>query len=136
MVPEIPPFPTKRITPAVISYEGHLVVAGGKVNLGGIEKLSVVEVLKAGTKQWFTAASLPYPTCSMAATVCRDNLYLTGGFTEDGETKLVLSCSFPALVQSSQQPPSLMARIKGTLHHSADQGSDTNAEIWQSSSRR
>ena len=129
---KFPPYPTIRISATVFSYHGYLVVAGGKVTtINNPEKLSVVEVLKAGTKQWFTAASLPYPACSMTATVCRDNLYLIGGFTEDGETKSVLSCSIPALVQSSQQPNSLMARIKDTLRHSADQG--TNAEIWQSS---
>ena len=127
---KFPPFPTKRISPAIVSYHGYLLVAGGKVSLSGSEKLSVVEVMRADTKQWFTATSLPYPACSMAATVCRDNLYLTGGFNEDGATKSVLSCSFSALVQSSQQPNSLRARIKGTLR-SADQGSATNAEIWQ-----
>ena len=101
-----PPFPTKRITPAVISYEGHLVVAGGKVNLGGIEKLSVVEVLRAGTKQWFTAASLPYPTCSMAATVCRDNLYLPADSPKMGNQN-----------RSSPAPSQLLSNPLNSLLH-------------------
>ena len=129
---KFPPLPTKRYSPAVPCHNGYLVVAGGKVSMTSTEKLSVVEIMNEDTKQWHTAASLPYPVSSMTATLCGDTLYFVGGFSQDGETNSAFGCSFSALLRSCQQPTSLMSRIKGSLQSSSGQGSITNEMLWQS----
>ena len=128
-VEKFPPFPSKRMSVSVVCYMHYLVVAGGKLQMLSNEyKVTTVEVMNVNTMQWYNAASLPYPACSMGASVCGDQLYLAGGFEVDGDTKKVLHCSLPALTQSCQPlSNSLGARIKRAI--SSPQGRDHH--IWQ-----
>jgi len=128
-VQKFPPFPTKRMSVSVVHvhYIQYLIVAGGKLQfLANEDKVATVEVMNVNTLQWHNAANLPYPACSMGASVCGDQLYLGGGFDADGETKKVLHCSLPALIQSCQSL-SLGARIKRAISY--PQGHDHH--IWQ-----
>ena len=68
---------------------------------GGIGKsyLKTVEVLNVGSKEWFTAASLPSELFSASATICNSRLYILGGsVTLDTITHSVFTCSMRALV--------------------------------------
>ena len=106
-----PLMPTKRWLTAVVcsSRSRSLVIAGGWGE--GDKKLSTVEVMDTVTLQWSIATSLPHPLREATATLCRDQVYMLGGFGEDGQSKLVFTCSLTALLQSCQ-PQSLVARIK------------------------
>ncbi len=99
-----PPMPTKRHYPAVVCSGTSLVAVGGWAEEG---LLSTVEVMDTGTDmpQWFTATSPHHPFTLASATICGDNLYLLGGWYENGRTKSVLTCSLTALLQSCQPQP-------------------------------
>ena len=64
--------PTPRETPACITTEQSLVVAGGFGN----GYLDTVEVMNINTKQWTAASPLPQKQTELSATVCGDTLYL------------------------------------------------------------
>ena len=54
----IPPMPTARQSPAVLSHHSTLTVAGGST---GLTRTSVVEVFREDTSQWHTTE--PFPFC-------------------------------------------------------------------------
>ena len=111
---QFPPMPTKRWLTAVVCSGKSLVVAGG---IGeGDKKLSTVEVLNTETLQWSTASSLPHPLFRSSLTLCGDQVYMLGGWDQNGEkSKSVFTCSLAALLQSCQ-PQSQKARLKALSH--------------------
>ncbi len=103
-----PPMLTKRGSTVVVYSGKHLVVIGG---VGDNGKVRTVEVMNTETREWFTASSLPFAPTSATVTIVGDNIYLVGG---TGMTRLVLTCSLTALLQSCQpqpQTPSLWHRV-------------------------
>lgn len=91
----LPPMPTKRALPAVLTTSSHLVVAGGRIsqevcNENGI---STVEVLNTTTLQWFTAASLPQAMFSPQITYCGGCLFVSSD-------NIMYSCSVEWLLKS------------------------------------
>ena len=96
-VEQFPPMPTKRHSTAAVTTQHHLIVAGG---WGGSNRLNTVEVMDIQTLVWSTAASLPHPYSNASAAICGDQLYMLGGFDNDGRTKSVLTCSLTSLLQS------------------------------------
>ena len=106
---QFPPMPTKRCVTAVVCSGRSLVVAGG---LGkGVKDLSLVEVMDTESLQWSTASRLPHPLYHASATCCGDQVYMLGGWGQNGRSKSVFTCSLAALLQS-YQPQSLGARLK------------------------
>ena len=97
-VEQLPCMPTKRYNTAAVCSGKTLVVIGGHSGGG----LKTVELLDIDSLQWFIASELPHPLSEASATVCGDNLYLVGGWGNDGPTNSVLSCSLSALVQSAK----------------------------------
>ena len=105
---KFPPMPTKRsycTTTVCTGATVALIVAGG-VGEGG-KVLSTVEVMDTETHQWSTAAAdLPgsEPVCCASATVCGDQFYMLGGFTDKpyhgAHTRSVYTCSVSTLLQS------------------------------------
>ena len=75
----IPPMPTPRFRPTVISHRLGVAVCGG------IEKSrsasGKVEVLRVESSQWFTADPLPLPCCIMKPAVVGSMCYLVGGYS-------------------------------------------------------
>ena len=103
---QLPPMTYCRSHPAVATTNTSLIVAGGReASVGKTE----VEVMDIQTLQWSTVASLPLSLSSATATICRDRLYLGGGFSSGMATKSVLECEVKDLLQS--QPPSQASRI-------------------------
>ena len=103
-VEQLPCMPTKRrLTAAVCSGKTLVVIGGYSDSVFSAVKLKTVELLDIDSLQWFIASELPHPLSEASATVCGGNLYLVGGFDEDGRaTKSVLTCSLSALVQSAK----------------------------------
>ena len=86
----IPPMPTPRQLPTVITYNSSIAVCGGH----GVER--VVEVFNSETGQWHTAAPLPVACMYMQLTIINDTCYLGGG-----DTRSIMCASLPSLFQSS-----------------------------------
>ena len=101
-LPHFPAMPTARGETAAVCSGHSLIVAGGKGD--SVNRLATVEVLDIDTKQWSTACSLPHPFYHATISICRERLYLMGGFAETGhETRSVLTCSVPELLQSQTE---------------------------------
>ena len=95
-----PPMPTKRWKSSAVTTKHHLVVAGGKIE--SPTQLNTVEVMDVQTLVWSTVASLPHPYSEASATICGDQLYMLGGFDDNGKTKSVLTCSLKELLHGSK----------------------------------
>ena len=100
-LPHFPAMPTARRSTAAVCSGHSLIVAGGR---GDGDRLATVEVLDIDTKQWSTACSLPHPFPEATISICRERLYLMGGWDETGSaTPSVLTCSVPELLQSQTE---------------------------------
>ena len=100
-LPHYPAMPTARGDTAAVCSGLSLIVAGGEGDGGNT--LATVEVLDIDTKQWSTACSLPHPVSEATISICRERLYLMGGYDETGLTHSVLTCSVPELLQSQTE---------------------------------
>ncbi len=74
----IPPMPTARDSPAVVSLPRHLVVAGGQLDSGGFS--DNVEIYNISTSQWSETDRLPYACRGLRGIVYNNTVYLMGGF--------------------------------------------------------
>ena len=94
-VKSIPPMPTPRQWPTVITYNSSIAVCGGS---GGDR---VVEVFNSEAAQWHTAAPLPVACVRvyMQLTIINDTCYLGGGGL--CQTRSIMCASLPSLFQSS-----------------------------------
>ena len=78
----IPPMPTPRSFPTVISHESAFVACGGFSVYSPSEKIETdkVEVFKGDTCQWFTKAPLPSPRSRLQSTIVGNFCYFLGGY--------------------------------------------------------
>ena len=90
----IPPMPTPRQLPTVITYNSSIAVCGG------LEGDRVVEVFNSEAAQWHTAAPLPVAVACvyMQLTIINDTCYLGGGLSLG---RSIMCASLPGLFQSS-----------------------------------
>ena len=72
----IPPMPTARHSPAVLSHHSTLTVAGGYTEHS---HTSVVEVFRDETSQWHTTEPLPFHWCDPSSLLINNRWYLLGG---------------------------------------------------------
>ena len=98
-----PPMPTPRQSAVCVTTEQALVVAGGFAG----DAMDTVELMSINTKQW---TSLPHKSALLSGTLCRDTLYLAGGY--DKPWKSVFSCSISDLTTA---PHTLAGRIRKTF---------------------
>ena len=95
----LPPMPTPRNNAACVTTQQVLVVAGG---FGAGVSLDAVEIMDIGIKQWTRAPSLPERLSLFTAAICRDTLYLAGGFTGlFSSSKSVFACTLTELLPST-----------------------------------
>ena len=92
----IPPMPTPRLWPTVITYNSSIAVCGGM----GVGRDRVVEVFNSEAAQWHTAAPLPVACAYMQHTIINDTCYLGGGGVYS-PTRSIMCASLPSLFQSS-----------------------------------
>ena len=76
----IPPMPTARFTPAVLSHHSTLTVAGGNTEPG--VRTAVVEVFREETSQWHTTEPLPFRWWNPSSLLINNRWYLLGGGAE------------------------------------------------------
>ena len=104
-----PPMPTPRLSASCATTEQALIVAGGWASFDNY--LDTVEVMNLDTKEWTTVSPLPRKCWALSATVCRDTLYLAGGFTSNYiPSKSVFTSSIPDLLQTATSSP-----VKGVV---------------------
>ena len=78
----LPPMPTGRVRPAVISHDNLLLVTGGLAE-DGSTVLNTTDVLDLTTMKWSTpeGLNLPVPLWRHHLVLCGEYLYLLGGTT-------------------------------------------------------
>ena len=78
----IPPMPTARSFPTVVSHESAIAACGGFSVYSPREKIETdkVEVFKGDICQWFTKAPLPDPRSHLQSTIVGNSCYFLGGY--------------------------------------------------------
>ena len=74
----IPPMPTARRYPGVLSLQSALVVAGGLA----LSYVDAIEIFKPDTSQWYKADPLPTACCNISLVAIGNICYALGG--DDG----------------------------------------------------
>ena len=74
----IPPMPTARDSPGVLSIQSALVVAGGESSFA--KYTDTVEIFKFGTLQWYSTDPLPTPCSDISLNVIGNKCYAVGEF--------------------------------------------------------
>ena len=104
----IPPMPTPRAIPCVITHQSNVAACGGLINK---EASAAVEVFMSSTSQWHRAAPLPIPCAVTQRTVIQDTCYLVGTYYTGWKfQQYVFSASLSQLFQTlpcDQQPSAL-----------------------------
>ena len=94
----IPPMPTARHSPAVLSHPSCLVVAGG---ITSREYTDTVEIYNINTSQWSRTDSLPQ-ACSNSKEAVYNNMgYLMGGFNGGKLFNTVYTASIDKLISNA-----------------------------------
>ena len=74
----IPPMPTARWSPGVLSLQSALAVAGGCTS--STTFTAAVEIFKPDTSQWYRADPLPTACCDISLVAIGNTCYALGGF--------------------------------------------------------
>ena len=96
----IPPMPTARKWPAVVSLPTHLIVAGG--GLGPRIYTDNVEIYNISTSQWSETDRLPYACADQRGIVYNNTVYLMGGFDGNNLNK-VFAAQVNKLISADRQ---------------------------------
>ena len=91
-----PPMNIARHSSTAVSFNNHIIVAGGRDDKG--YTLSSVEVLDVASRRWYIAQSLPNPRSDLKSTLIGNTLYLMGGFDHTSPTKTVHHVDLDELV--------------------------------------
>ena len=91
-----PPMNIARDSSTAVSFNNHIIVAGGRDDKG---RTSSVEVLDVASRRWYIAQSLPNPRSDLKSTLIGNTLYLMGGFDHTlSATKTVYHVDLTELV--------------------------------------
>ena len=96
----IPPMPTARYSPAVVSLPTHLVVAG--CLLGLFDFTDHVVIYNISTSQWSETDRLPYACRGQRGIVYSNTVYLMGGFDGNNLNK-VLAAQVDRLISAADR---------------------------------
>ncbi len=72
-----PPMNIARDSSTAVSFNNHIIVAGGYDDKG---RISSMEVLDVASRRWYIAQSLPNTRSELKSTLIGNTLYLMGGF--------------------------------------------------------
>ncbi len=95
----IPPMPTARHSPAVVSLPKHLIVAGGLVSDDFTDN---IEIYNISTSQWSETDRLPYACIDQRGIVYNNTVYLMGGF-DDNHLNKVCAAQVDKLISADRQ---------------------------------
>ena len=106
-----PPMNIARYFSTPVSFNNHIIVAGGRDDEKYIS--SSVEVLDVASKRWYIAQSLPNPRSELKSTLIGNTLYLMGGATKTVHhvdlnefiAKALSNLDTPTLWQTLQEVP-------------------------------
>ena len=71
----IPPMPTARHSPGILSLQSALIVAGGRIPY----TTAAVEIFKPATSQWYRTDPLPKACCDISLVTIGNTCYVLGG---------------------------------------------------------
>ena len=94
----IPPMPTARHSPAVLSHHSTLTVAGGYTRYG---PTAVVKVFREETSQWHTTEPLPFCWRDPSSLLINNRWYLLGGAVEGGYSNRAVCAHVDLLLQKA-----------------------------------
>ena len=112
---DIPPMPTARHTPVVVSFDSALVVAGGTKE--GEMYADVVEIYVPKRSQWLQSDPVPVPCQSMSAATTATTLYINGGYEHPSFLNQSLCASVDDLIRNAV--PSSQSRHRNISSRSA-----------------
>ncbi len=96
----IPPMPTARESPAVVSLPTHLIVAGGV--LDSDDYTDIVEIYNISTSQWSETDRLPCACFNQRGIVYNNTVYLMGGYDFNNLNK-VCAAQVDKLISADRQ---------------------------------
>ncbi len=96
----IPPMPTARVSPAVVSLPTHLVVAGGRLDSGVYT--DNFETYNISTSQWSETDRLPYACYDQRGIVYNSKVYLMGG-SDGNQLNKVCAAQVDKLISADRQ---------------------------------
>ena len=111
--PSIPPMPTARCSPAVLSHHSALIVAGGVII--DDTPLTAVEVFREETSQWHTTEPLPFRWQDASSLLINNRWYLLGGAAE----------------REQRSNRALCANVDLLLHDGNRASTDSNGTVWE-----
>ena len=76
-----PPMNIARQSSTAVSFNNHIIVAGGRDDK---RRTSSVEVMDVASRRWYIAQSLPNPRSKLKSTLIGNTLYLMGGWDHTG----------------------------------------------------
>ena len=109
-----PPMNIARSSSTAVSFNNHIIVAGG---FDDKKRISSVEVLNVTSREWYIAQSLPNPRSMLKSTLIGNTFYLMGGYDHTGTTKTVHHVDLNELIAkafSNLDTPTLWQTIKDT----------------------
>ena len=112
----IPPMPTPRDSPAVLSHHSTLTVAGGHT---GHTRTSVVEVFREDTSQWHTTEPLPFPWHDASSLLINNRWYLLGGAAEGESCSNRAVCAHVDLLLQKALPRDQASTARDSTNNSA-----------------
>ncbi len=109
-----PPMNIARDSSTAVSFNDHIIVAGGWDDKG---RTFSVEVLDVASRRWYIAQSLPNPRSVLKSTLIGNTLYLMGGYDTGKPTKAVHHVDLNKLIAkafSNLDTPTLWQTIRNT----------------------
>ena len=94
----LPNMLTARHSLCAVTFKSNIFACGGK---DASSVSDSVEVLKAGSSQWFKTHPLPFPCYHMSSTVIHGCCYMLGGFDEHAFTDKVICVPLDRLLEGT-----------------------------------
>ena len=112
----IPPMPTARYSPAVLSHHSTLTVAGGNTGHG---RTAVVEVFREETSQWHTTEPLPFCWWNPSSLLIDNRWYLLGGAAEEEDYSNRAVCAHVDVLLQKALPHDQASTDRDSTNNSA-----------------
>ena len=115
----IPPMPTARYSPAVLSHHSALIVAGGNTGILYSTRTSVVEIFSEKTFQWHTTEPLPFCWSAPSSLLINNRWYLLGGAAEGEDYSNHAVCAHIDLLLQKALPRDQASADRDSTNNSA-----------------
>ena len=121
----LPPMPTARSTPIVVSTDTAIIVCGGAVLDDCVQPVpsKVVEIYNSETSQWYGSSQLLHPYAAAPSVVIGDHCFLVGEATEIDGSRKVTYANIKDLVslRSQREDPA----------QTASNSSSSELQVWK-----